>query len=64
MTARTPVEKTVARAIFLSGTLLVLGLALWPILGDWRWALGGTALFIIGLLYAAAEMSTRSNPNS
>jgi hypothetical protein len=60
---REPLEPEVARAAFVSGALLILGLALWPILGDWRWALGGTALFLIGLLYAAATGATKSDPN-
>lgn len=63
MSPAQPLEKAVARAVFLSGTALVLGLVLWPILGDWRWAIGGVGLFVIGLLYAAAENATRSNPN-
>lgn len=58
-----PLEPEVARAGFISGSVLVLGLALWPILSDWRWAVGGTALCIVGLLYAAATAATRSNPN-
>jgi len=60
---RVPLEPEVARAVFIAGALLILGLALWPILGDWRWAVGGTALSLVGLLYAAATMSSRSNPN-
>jgi hypothetical protein len=60
---REPLEPEVARAAFVSGTVLIVGLALWPILSDWRWALGGTALFLIGLLYAAATGATKSDPN-
>lgn len=58
-----PLDPEVARAAFVSGALLIVGLALWPILDDWRWALGGTALFLIGLLYAAATGATKSDPN-
>lgn len=60
---REPLEPEVARAAFIAGTCLILGLALWPIMGDGRWAIGGTALFLVGLLYAAAVGATRSNPN-